>query len=79
MAVHWLPRSVGSCKEGKFKHAGISLHEPVQESLNFTTTILRPPDGAWGKPADNGDWNGMVGMVKRNEADFGLGEILKIC
>ena len=28
---------------------------------------MRPPDGAWGipKPDGSGDWNGMIGMVKR--------------
>ena len=28
--------------------------------------IVRPPDGAWGIPNDKGEWNGMIGMVKRN-------------
>lgn len=27
---------------------------------------MRPPDGAWGIPTSGGDWNGMIGMVKRN-------------
>ena len=27
---------------------------------------MRPPDGAWGIPNDKGEWNGMIGMVKRN-------------
>ena len=27
--MHWLPKSVGSSKEGKFKHAGFFLHNPV--------------------------------------------------
>ena len=28
--------------------------------------IVRPPDGAWGIPVGkDGDWNGMIGMVKR--------------
>ena len=27
--MYWLPRSVGRSKEGKFKHAGIFLHDPV--------------------------------------------------
>ena len=29
MAVHWLPRSVGRKRAGKFKHAGIFWHDPV--------------------------------------------------
>ena len=27
--MHWLPRSVGRKRAGKFKHAGIFLHNPV--------------------------------------------------
>ena len=29
--MHWLPRSVGRKRVGKFKHAGIFLHDPVEE------------------------------------------------
>uniref|UniRef100_A0A0K2U389 Glutamate receptor subunit protein GluR5 [Aplysia californica] n=1 Tax=Lepeophtheirus salmonis TaxID=72036 RepID=A0A0K2U389_LEPSM len=30
-------------------------------------------DGQWGVGDENGEWNGMLGMVKRNEVDFALG------
>ena len=46
----------------------------LQTSLNFTTSLARPEDGAWGAVDDQGNWSGMVGMVKRNEVDFALGE-----
>ena len=47
----------------------------LQASLNFSTTVARPPDGSWGVvDEETGLWGGMVGMVLRNEADFGLGE-----
>ena len=45
----------------------------LQVSLNFTTSLARPPDGGWGARDDQGNWSGMVGMVKRNEVDFALG------
>ena len=48
--MHWLPRSVGRSKEGKFKHAGIFSHHPVHlavalpnikhENLIFSLSVL---------------------------------------
>ena len=39
--MHWLPKSVGRSREGKFKHARIFLHDPVNAkvSLNLVTSI----------------------------------------
>ena len=46
----------------------------LQSNLNFSTTVVRPPDGSWGViDEETGEWGGMVGMVLRNETDFGLG------
>ena len=47
--------------------------EYLKGALNFTTVIVRAPDGAWGSEDKDGNWNGMVGMVHRNEVDFALG------
>ena len=47
----------------------------LKSSLNFTTSLYRPKDGAWGAVDERGQWSGMVGMVKRNEVDFALGEL----
>ena len=50
----------------------------LQSNLNFSTTVVRPPDGSWGViDEETGDWGGMVGMVLRNETDFGLGNLLR--
>ncbi|KAK3888180.1 hypothetical protein Pcinc_007751 [Petrolisthes cinctipes] len=35
--------------------------------------ILRPPDGLWGVELQNGTWNGMLGMLQRQEVDMALG------
>ncbi|KAK4317066.1 hypothetical protein Pmani_011816 [Petrolisthes manimaculis] len=35
--------------------------------------ILRPPDGLWGVEMENGTWNGMLGMLQRQEVDMALG------
>lgn len=46
----------------------------LQESINFTYTIVRPPDGKWGFGDAEGNRNGMLGMVKRKEVEFALGK-----
>ena len=33
-AVHWLPRSVGRKRAGRFKHAGIFSHDPVETPVD---------------------------------------------
>ncbi|XP_045615622.1 glutamate receptor ionotropic, delta-1-like [Procambarus clarkii] len=50
-----------------------NLLQTLADALHFRYTLVRPPDGAWGIPTSGGDWNGMIGMVKRNEADLALG------
>ena len=40
--------------------------------MNFTFTIERPKDGEWGILQKNGSWTGMVGMLARQEIDFGI-------
>ena len=45
----------------------------MQQSLNFTFEIKRPPFGAWGFTFKNGTVGGMVGMVNRSEVDFAIG------
>ena len=74
-AENWDPWFTISEGQGQVVYSGImaSILEYLQGALNFTTVLVRPPDGAWGAVDANGDWGGMVGLVKRNEADFGLG------
>ena len=76
-ADHWEPWSIGHEVSGFTSYSGVSwkILEYLQNSLNFSTTIRASPDGSWGSPDKNGVWGGMVGMVKRNEVDFGLGRI----
>ncbi|TRY76579.1 hypothetical protein TCAL_10143 [Tigriopus californicus] len=58
-----------------FSYGGIMWDVLLQlsRSMNFTFSIIRPPDGKWGVLEANGSWNGMVGMVSRKEVDFALG------
>ncbi|KAA0188335.1 Ionotropic receptor 138 [Hyalella azteca] len=52
-----------------------NLLDALARAMNFKYKIVRPADGAWGipRPDGSGDWNGMIGMVKRKEADLALG------
>ena len=42
--------------------------------MNFTYTLIKPPDGQWGAIQPDGSWSGLVGMLIRQEIDMG-----KIC
>ncbi|KAK4312415.1 hypothetical protein Pmani_016169 [Petrolisthes manimaculis] len=75
-AEEWVPH-IGVSQD---THGNITIRGPMAnlltllaKALNFRYTLVRPPDGAWGIPTEGGDWNGMIGMVKRNEADLALG------
>ena len=37
--MHWLPMSVGRKRAGKFKHAGIFLHDPVPQIAAWKAPI----------------------------------------
>ena len=75
-AEHWEPWLIVPEVSGLSSYTGVSwkILEYLQSSLNFTTIVTRSPDGSWGSPDENGVWGGMVGLVKRNEVDFGLGK-----
>ena len=76
-AETWVPYVLLSEESGGVSYSGImpKILDYLQVSLNFTTSLARPPDGGWGAIDDRGNWGGMVGMVKRNEVDFALGEL----
>ena len=39
--------------------------------MNFTYTLERPPDNAWGIKNSNGEWNGIMHLVINDIKDFG--------
>ena len=47
----------------------IDMLNMLKRSCNFTSTILYSTDDKFGGENDDGSWNGMVGMVARDEAD----------
>ncbi|XP_064100968.1 glutamate receptor U1-like [Macrobrachium nipponense] len=75
-ADEWQPHiKVTEDKNGNIQLFGpmAELLESLSYALNFSYTLTRPPDGAWGAPDENGNFNGMLGMIQRNEIDLALG------
>ena len=60
--------------DGSLEYSGVMwlVLEHLASVLNFSYAMVRPPDGKWGVKTDSG-WNGMLGMLERDEADFALG------
>ncbi|XP_076352268.1 putative glutamate receptor [Tachypleus tridentatus] len=50
----------------------IEILNVLQKLFNITYEIHRPPDGKWGSLI-NGTWNGMIGMIHRQEVDLAMG------
>ena len=40
--------------------------------MNFTYTLTKPPDGAWGSIQPDGSWNGMVNMLAKQDIDIAV-------
>ena len=76
-AENWDPLFVIS-EQKSYSGVMAKVLDYLQSNLNFSTTVVRPPDGSWGVvDEESGEWSGMVGMVLRNEADFGLGKAVR--
>ncbi|KAK8385027.1 hypothetical protein O3P69_014533 [Scylla paramamosain] len=46
------------------------------KAMNFTYTYVRSPEKTFGTRLPDGYWTGMMGMVVREEADFGTGPFI---
>ncbi|KAK7104623.1 uncharacterized protein [Littorina saxatilis] len=62
-------RKVGGTYEG----ALIDLLWELSRRLNFTYTLQEPLDDSWGQVLANGQWDGAIGMLIRQEVDFAVG------
>ena len=38
--------------------------------MNFTYTVIKPPDGKWGAIQPDGTWNGMINLLPNQEIDI---------
>ncbi|CAL4099140.1 unnamed protein product, partial [Meganyctiphanes norvegica] len=53
----------------------LSIIHAISVKLNFTYRMIEPPDRAWGGPRADGTVSGLIGVIARHEANFGIGEI----
>ncbi|XP_071544057.1 glutamate receptor ionotropic, kainate glr-3-like [Panulirus ornatus] len=75
-AETWQPYFlIGRDESGATLYSGImwDLLLMIVSRMNLRFEILRPPDGLWGVELPNGTWNGMLGMIQRQEVDMALG------
>ena len=38
--------------------------------MNFTYTLIKPPDGQWGSIQPDGTWNGMINLLANQDIDI---------
>ncbi|XP_071548114.1 glutamate receptor-like [Panulirus ornatus] len=72
----WVPWSKVDLEEDeRIINTGIigDLLNILAELMDFDYELVRPSDGHWGTLLPNGSWSGMIGMVQREEVEFGLG------
>ena len=43
----------------------------LQEVLNFTFSLKKPPDGQYGSKKPDGSWTGMINLLQTDQADIG--------
>ena len=58
--------------EYEFEGLAADFFYNLQSILNFTYTIMKPADGAWGSLQTDGSWNGMIGELHTQKADLGI-------
>ena len=46
------------------------LLEVIQQKLNFKIEWVLPEDGKWGSKEDDGNWNGLVGLLEKKKIDL---------
>ncbi|XP_041351060.1 glutamate receptor-like [Gigantopelta aegis] len=63
-------------KNNMTKYTGFCIYllEALANTLNFTYELVEPEHGTWGVLI-NGSWNGLVGQMKRREADLALADL----
>ena len=42
----------------------------LQEIMNFTYSVIKPPDGKYGAVQPDGTWSGMVGLLTTQDIDI---------
>ncbi|XP_063399028.1 glutamate receptor ionotropic, kainate glr-3-like [Mytilus trossulus] len=57
-------------EDGNFTGLCFDILNEMARRLNFTYSVIIPPDGAFGAELPNGTWTGMVGMIQSEQADL---------
>ncbi|VDI36281.1 Hypothetical predicted protein [Mytilus galloprovincialis] len=57
-------------EDGNFTGLCFDILNEIARRLNFTYSVIIPPDGAFGAELPNGTWTGMVGMIQSEQADL---------
>ena len=59
--------------DGKVEVNGMfkDLLDLISDTLNITYILKPPADKKWGQDDGNGNWNGMIGLLQKEEADIG--------
>ena len=50
------------------------VFDNLQEIMNFTYEVIKPPDRQWGAIQPDGTWNGMVNLLANQIIDMGIAE-----
>ena len=53
---------------GKF----VEVFKELSDRLNFSYTVINPPDGEWGVLKEDGTWSGMVGQLETKKVDLAV-------
>ncbi|ELU16508.1 hypothetical protein CAPTEDRAFT_185470 [Capitella teleta] len=53
-----------------YRGIDVELINVLAEKLNFTYSVVPSVDGLWGGQDPNGTWDGMIGMLMRQEVDI---------
>ena len=71
-----IPRSINGTKYQYVEGLFIDVVKEIQIQLNFTYWVVLPIDNKWGYVHPNGTWEGIFGMLQRNETDMAMGPSL---
>lgn len=67
----------------KYKMYGMfaEVFDGLQQIMNFSYELTKPPDGQWGAIQPDNTWSGMVGMLASDQIDIGKLNlsIIKLC
>ena len=52
----------------------VEVFKELSHRLNFSYTVVNPPDGEWGVLKGDGTWSGMVGQLETKKVDIAVAD-----